>query len=74
MISLMQPNSSWVGRWNGLRGCKAGVYAIDARAEVSLYKDDNAGYNQDEYESDQSDIERDEREVNVKREQLHARN
>ena len=73
MISLMQPSSSWVGRWNGLRGCKAGVYAIDARAEVSLYRDDNARY-EDDYESDGSEIERDEREVNVKREQLHARN
>ena len=71
MISLIQPNSTWVGRWNGLHGCKPGVYAIDAKPEVSLIGEESNG-NYDEYESDKSDsrddTERDEREVNVKRE------
>ena len=71
MISLVQPKSSWVGRWNGLKGSKPGVYAIDAKQEVVLVGKRSRYANLDEYESDTSLGQRDEREVVTKREHLH---
>ena len=71
MISLVQPKSSWVGRWNGLKGSKPGVYAIDAKQEVVLVGRRSKYATLDEYESDTSLGQRDEREVVTKREYMH---
>ena len=34
MISLMDPDNSWVAKWQGLVALYPGVYAIDVKAEV----------------------------------------
>ena len=68
-------------RWNNLIKCKPGCYAIDARQEVTLLRNDQdhvADYDEfgeSEYEddTDRADTERDEREVNIKREKITNR-
>ena len=77
VLGALSQQSSWVCRWNGLRKCTPGCYAIDARQEVTLLREgaeqgayEAQGDDEDEYEeeSGRGDTERDEREVNIKRE------
>ena len=77
VLGALSQQSSWVCRWNGLRKCAPGCYAIDARQEVTMLRDgaqlagfEALGDSENEYEeeSGRGDTERDEREVKIKRE------
>ena len=79
MISVCgraQQQASWVCRFNGLLRVKPGCYAIDARQEVTLIREDGAGayagYGESEEEDEErSETARDEREVvNIKHEKI----
>ena len=76
VLGVTNAKSSWVCRWNRLHKNKPGVYAIDAKGEVNFIRDQNRGGDNSDYEEDDDEGEyenatqRDEREVNVKREKI----
>ena len=82
VLGATNAQSSWVCKWNQLRRAKPGIYAIDARQEVTMIVDDDRYSAYDEAQSQQEEQEesyerettlRDEREVRIKREKLMNR-
>ena len=79
MISVLghtNSQASWVCKWNNLRKARPGVYAIDARSELTMvgqddYYDSDADDGDTAY--DREETQRDEREVNIKRERIMNR-
>ena len=70
--------ASWVCRWNHLTKNRPGVYAIDARSEVTMIRREEDEYGDEQRDEDEeleaeSEVERDEREVKIKREQIMNR-
>ena len=73
MVAVMMSKNSWVAKWNNLAGLRPGVYGIDVKPGVSLVQShhEDRDYLSDEDGYYNAPLSRNEREVQVKRENLY---
>ena len=68
LIALIQPSMSWAARYQGMTKYKPGLYAIDARKEINMVKEQGLSDYDDFSTNKEASTVRNEREVKVKKE------